>query len=149
MPRRLTWAEYNQRRGLGELPPHTQVPVPLNPPQGTDTVAAKNQASVVNAWQNPFSATQRPFVIGTAAAQVLQANPRRCYLLIQNNSSAVMYVAFGGVSVNSVQIQGSGGYWEFGGGGLYTFCPPNAVYILGSAADQAGVAVEGVLSAIG
>lgn len=148
--KRLTWKEYNalrQQGRLGELPPNTVLEMPLNPPPQVPADLAKQHAQNIAAWRNPFSAAEYPFTIGTSAKQVLQSNSRRVYLLVQNTSSANMYMSFGGVNAVSIVLPASYGYWEFKGG-LDTFCPPNAVYVLGTASGQTGVVVEGVLGSL-
>lgn len=102
-------------------------------------------------WENLYTASLFPFVIGTISQQIIPANPRRTYLLIQNKSAATMLVNFGqgatafaGVNLlvgESLPFAGG----ERGG----AFCPSDSVNIVGGAANSEGVLIEGVKLNIG
>lgn len=89
----------------------------------------------------------RPFecpAIGGAnqgqAVQVLPNDPRRVYLLIQNNSTANLLVGIDSAPGSATQclILGPGNFWE------PQVCPTNAIYVLSvSLARAPGVAIFG------
>lgn len=79
------------------------------------------------------------FVTQAVSRKLLPANPRRTYLLIQNNSAGIMYINFGakGDAFSGVQIAANG-YYE-------PYRPPKGdISVLGSAANLNGVVVETV-----
>lgn len=98
---------------------------------------AKPAAELPGTVTVPF--VNRAFTIPAASAiEIAAAKPDRRYLLIQNNSAAIMYVAFGQPASNggdSIQIA-AGGYYESPAG----ICPANSINVFGTGN---GVIVEG------
>ena len=127
-----------RNRGLGELPADYRRQGPLLDPNGPE----------IGAYENKYTATQYPFVVGLSSIQVIPSNPYRCYVLIQNKDSVNnMFVSFGtnATAFGSIIIVPEGNYELIGGGIGGAFCPNNSVYVLGTVAGQSGVLVEGVL----
>jgi len=80
----------------------------------------------------------RPFIAGVESVELVGGKKTRRYLLIQNNSTADLYVNFGqdAVPISSIKIA-AGGYYE-----PYRV-PVNAIYVQASAANASCVLVEG------
>lgn len=116
---------------MGELPDRAERWTEVNP--STDKTAQKAP------WRNTINFLNNPFIAGTTSIQVLQANLSRIYLLIQNNSAGTMYLVFNNSAnrFNGVQIPAGGNYEPY-------IAPYSGIYILGSVANLAGVAIEGV-----
>lgn len=108
--------------------PDAPVPVPANIPQPNAPVSIEIQRTMSNALFNTF----------TFADQfTLPYNPRRVYLLVQNNGAAILYLNFQGIAppfTTGLQI--------IVGGNYEPFMPPiNAI----SGSGSAGFVSEGLL----
>lgn len=100
------------------------------------------------AWINNYTTANYPFIVGTAAQQILPANPLRSYLLIQNKDGASdLFVNFGqkATAFNGLIIIPRGNYELIGGATGGSFVPSDSVWLLGDAANMEGVVIEGVL----
>jgi len=133
----------NQRfRGrLGELPEtlyrERQPGMPHNP-----------ASNVALDWTNPYKTTNFSLQIGTTPRNLLQDNPLRTYLLIQNLSAAAdVFIAFTtDVILNAgILIVPRGNYEFIGGEQGGSFCPKASVNIVASAANVRVAVVEGTI----
>ena len=124
--------------GLGDLPYYGDRPGPeIDPGRG-----------LMPAWINNFTTANYPFIVGTAAQQILPANPLRAYLLIQNKDGASdLFINFGQkpTAFNGLIIIPRGNYELIGGATGGSFVPSDSVWLLGDAANMEGVVIEGVL----
>lgn len=129
------------RAQLGELP---ELLLRERDPQQPEVFDP--QAGFYDEWENLYTVSNFPFVVGTASVQIIPANPRRTYLAIQNKSAGTIYVNFG-TSANTfsgLRIN-TGGDWDFQGGERGGSCVPgDSVHIIGSAAGLQGIVIEGV-----
>lgn len=123
----------NRRRGFADLPPDILPPDPDHDPSRSlpDTPA---RALPVARRANMFSL---PTTAELASNEILPANPRRAYLIIQNRSAASVYVNFG--------QSASAAYLEIIAGGSYEplVAPVNSVHVVGAAGGQSIVVIEG------
>ena len=127
------------RHNLGDLPYERDRQGRLNRPSG---------GLVYGEWENKYTASLYPFVATPVALIVIPANPRRAYVLIQNKDAASdLLVNFGQkpTAFNGVIIEPGGNYEFVGGSFGGAFVPSDSVWVLGTAATQDGVLVEGVL----
>lgn len=98
-------------------------------------------------WVNPYRGVVIPFTIGLRSQQIISANPRRAYVLIQNlNAGADMWVNFGNEAVvgSSVLLIPRGNYELIGGAKGGVFSPFNGVHVIGTVAAQRGIIVQGI-----
>lgn len=126
-------------RQLGDLPYNRDRAGRLNRPSG---------GLLYGEWENKYTASLYPFVATLVAQILIPANPRRAYVLIQNKDPANdLLVNFGQkpTAFNSVIIEPRGNYEFVGGSFGGAFVPADSVWVLGTAATQNGVLVEGVL----
>lgn len=135
--------------GLGELPDH--LARRSRPPMlgrgaymGEDAPLMTPQPGTVN----PYRSVIYPILASTESVKVLPANPYRAYFLLQNNCGTGdnIFVAFGtGATLTGAIKVIDGGNLIFEGGGIGgSFVPTEDVYIIGDAADLAGVIMEGM-----
>ena len=101
-------------------------------------------------WTNRYKFTLFPIRAEIVASRELPANPLRCYLIVQNKSAGVIFVNFGQnpTEFASIEIAAGGNYIFEGGGQGGAFCPPDDVYILGSAAALDGAIGEGLWQSV-
>jgi hypothetical protein len=128
-----------RRNQLGDLPYDRDHIGPMNRPSA---------ALQPGEWENRDTASLYPFTVGLAAIQVVPANSRRTYVLVQNKDAASdMLLSFGQkpTTFSSVIIIPRGNYELVGGSFGGAFVPSNSVWVLGTAAAMDGVLVEGVL----
>lgn len=97
-------------------------------------------AVVLSGEQGAFAQAQA--TVTNASAQLLEANARRRYLLIQNNDpSGDIFVTLDGTAATTakgIKIVAGGSYESAG------FCPSGAIFAIGSIASNANVVtVEG------
>lgn len=82
-------------------------------------------------------------VINVAQAlQVLPADEKRAYLLIQNNSTANLFVGLDSApqSAGQCMVLGPGNFWE------PQVCPTNSIYVISATLTNArGIAIFGTL----
>ena len=126
-------------RTLGDLPYDRDQGGQLNRPSG---------GLLYGEWANRYTASLYPFVTEATAQQIIPANARRAYLLVQNKDGASdMFINFGQkASVFASVIIIPGGNFEFVGGSFGgAFVPMDSVWVLGGAVSMNGVLVEGVL----
>lgn len=126
-------------RNLGDLPYARDSIGPLNRPSA---------ALQPGQWENTDTASLYPFVTGATAQQVVPANSRRTYLLIQNKDGASdLLINFGQkpTTFNSVIIIPRGNLEFVGGSYGGAFVASDSVWILGAVAGMNGVLIEGVL----
>lgn len=126
-------------RQLGDLPYDRDRAGRLNLPRG----------GVLDVeWENKYTASLYPFVATLVAQIIIPANPRRAYVLVQNKDAVNdLLINFGQkpTAFNAVIIEPGGNYEFVGGSFGGAFVPSNSVWVLGTAATQDGVLVEGVL----
>ena len=126
-------------RTLGDLPYDRDVGGKLNRPSG---------GLLYGEWENRYTASLYPFLTEATAQQIIPANARRAYLLVQNKDPANdLLVNFGQkpTAFNSVIIEPRGNYEFVGGSFGGAFVPMDSVWVLGGAVSMNGVLVEGVL----
>lgn len=138
----------NARRaaGLGELPESL-----LKERSDQRRRVLDPNAGDYDEWENLYTASSFPFIVGNVSQQIIPANPRRSYLLIQNKSAATMFINFGSGASAFIgfrllvgeSLPFTGG--ERGG----SFCPADSIHVIGAAANQEGVIIEGVKINIG
>lgn len=124
---------------LGDLPYDRDRGGKLNRPSG---------GLLPGEWENRYTASLYPFVTVATAQQIVPANARRAYLLVQNKDGATdMFINFGQKpSAFTSVIIIPGGNYEFVGGSFGgAFVPMDSVWIIGGAVGLEGVLVEGVL----
>jgi hypothetical protein len=97
---------------------------------------------------NRYKYAPYPFLAQLAAQKIITANNRRVYLLIQNKSTGSMFVNFGTIAsaFNSFTLVAGASIEFIGGEKGGAFCPADDVYVLGTVANQSGMASEGSLS---
>jgi hypothetical protein len=98
-------------------------------------------------WINPYRGIVIPFSIGERSQQIISANARRCYVLIQNlDAGQDMWVNFGNEAVvgSSVLLIPRGNYELIGGARGGAFSPFNGVHVIGTVAKQRGIIVQGI-----
>lgn len=132
--------------GLGELPESL---LRERKPQGRRIFDPG--AGFVSDWINRYTASNFPFIVGTASVQIIPANPLRTFLLIQNKSASSMYLSFGQSATvfNGIEIVAGGNATYDGGATGGSFAPGDSVHVLGAAANLTGVVQEGIILAIG
>lgn len=126
-------------RALGDLPYDRDRGGKLNRPSG---------GLLYGEWENRYTASNYPFVTEAGAVQVIPANARRAYLLVQNkNAINDMFINFGQKATvfNGIIIIPRGNYEFVGGSFGGAFVPMDSIWILGGAVGMNGVLVEGVL----
>jgi hypothetical protein len=74
--------------------------------------------------------------VGTTSALAVGANSNRVFLLVQNNGSASVTLAFGGASSNGIVIPAGGAFEP-------TFAPSDSIYLVSGSASQSVIIVEG------
>lgn len=137
--------------GLGELPDYLQRR--SKPPiigrgalYGEDAPLQTPAPGTVNAYRSALY----PFLAQTSSEKVLPANPYRAYFLLQNNCGTGdnIFVNFGmgATTVNAIKVIDGGNLIFEGGGVGGSFVPLEDVYIIGDAANLAGVIMEGMIS---
>lgn len=116
------------------LPGKGAVIVPPNNAGTGGTISPRYKSSVI------------PFVAQLASTKVINGNPLRAYLLVQNNSGSSIFVNFGAdaSATNGIQVVAAGNLIFEGGNDGGSFVPQEDVYILGAAAGLACVVMEGL-----
>lgn len=135
------------------------------PPQVRRTLETPNEGSInIRGWVNPYKLTFYGYPApdgssGASAVQVLAANWRRCYLIIQNKGPGNLFVNFGSepstTGSNCLQLVSTQVYEQIGGGGVFpdkdstlvsSFVARDAVYILSDLAGTTVAVGEGTWS---
>jgi len=134
-------AAHARHGGLGELP---ELLLEERDPQHPETFDP--DAGFYDDWQNLYTVSNFPFVVGATSTQIIPANPRRTYLAIQNKSAGTMFVNFGtGANTFSGLTLLTGDLYKFEGGERGGSCSPgDSVHVIGNAAGLQGVLLEGV-----
>lgn len=116
---------------LGDIPDQPEDWEPVNP--NLDTVKGGVR------WRNNATFMNTPFIAGLTSIQILQANLNRVYLLVQNNSTANMYIVFNNNAnlFNGLIIAAGGNYEPY-------VAPFSGIYVIGTVAGLNGVIIEGV-----
>jgi len=87
--------------------------------------------------------TPQSHMIAGNLVKILKTNPQRKYFMLQNQSAADIYIGFG-IKIDTFGNNGflvpSGGFYE-----LDNVVPFDAVYIIGVAAGQRVLVIEGAL----
>jgi hypothetical protein len=121
--------------GFGELPAHAY-PEPEKFPPDRPTNLKKKPSNVPTVRRASFAVF--PQVATTNSQSVLAGNPKRCYLLIQNNGTDYIRVNYGNnASLFTTRIPPNGGSYD------YPVVPINAIYILAESGTQQVVIEEG------
>ena len=99
-------------------------------------------------WVNRYKTTNFGILIGLVGQTVLQNNPLRTYLLIQNkNAAADLFLTYttDASDFGGVLIIPRGNYELVGGEMGGSFCPSDSINLIGAAANMNVVVVEGTL----